>query len=308
MELRQLRYFVAVARQQHFGRAAQRLNIAQPALSRQVQQLEEELGVRLFDRHTRGASLTPDGQRLLTRAEALLAEAETLRQDAHRGSDGPSGTVSLGVSPGMAELLAVPLVTACARQHPEIRLRIVSGFSPLLHDWALEGRLDMVILSGAGDPTRFAMTPLLREPLCLLCRADDRRFPGTETDLAAVAAVPLVLTGPPEAALQRVVNEALTPLGLTLDAVAQVDTAAVSKRLVLAGLGPTIDVAAMARAEIAQGLLKALPIGNLQIHRTLARLRDRQASPAAAAVAAALSACARDLVATQLWPGATAAA
>ncbi|HWX50220.1 MAG TPA: LysR family transcriptional regulator [Roseomonas sp.] len=305
MELRQLRYFVAVARQQHFGRAAELLNIAQPALSRQVQQLEGELGLRLFDRHTRGASLTPDGQRLLARAEQLLADAEMLRRDS-RGEGGPQGMVSLGVSPAMAELLAVPVVLVCARRFPDIRMRIVSGFSTQLRDWALEGRIDLLVVTGAGDPARFALSPLLQEPLCLVCRADDRRFPGPEIALPALAAVPLVLTGPPESALQRALNEALTPLGLTLDVLAQVDTAGVSKRLVLGGLGPTIDTAAMARAEIAQGLLKALPIRGLTIHRSLGRLRDRQVSPAAAAVIEVMTECARDLVSTQLWPGAVA--
>ena len=93
MELRQLRYFVAVARQGNFNRAARQLNIAQPALSRQVQQLEEALGIQLFDRHARGAALTSGGQRLLVRAERLLAEAETLRTEGHRPTAGPVGQV-----------------------------------------------------------------------------------------------------------------------------------------------------------------------------------------------------------------------
>jgi LysR family nitrogen assimilation transcriptional regulator len=270
LELRQLRYFIAVARQGNFNRAARQLNIAQPALSRQVQQLEEDLGIQLFDRHARGASLTSGGQRLLVRAERLLAEAETLRSEAKRPAAGPVGQVSLGVSPGVAELLAVPLVLACARDHPGIRLRIVSGFSPILTDWVLEGRLDLVVLSGAGDPLRLALTPILREPLCLICRADDPRFPREGIEEAALAGVPLVLTGPPGSALRRAVDEAMTPLGQPLDAVAQVDTVAVAKRLVLAGLGPTLDVAAMARAEIAQGLLRAVPISGIHIYRTLA--------------------------------------
>jgi LysR family nitrogen assimilation transcriptional regulator len=304
VELRQLRYFVAVARQGNFNRAARQLNIAQPALSRQVQQLEEKFGLRLFDRHARGVALTPGGQRLLARVERLLAEAETLRQDAGRPAAGLSGPVSLGVSPAVAELLAVPLVMECARLYPDIRLRIVSGFSPLLVDWALDGRLDLAVLSGAGDPTRFTLTPLLHEPLCLICRADDPRFTGDAMGLEALSGLPLVLIGPPGSALRRALNEAMTPLGLTLDAIAQVDTAAVAKQLVLAGLAPTIDAAAMARTEIAQERLKALPIADIRVHRTLARLRDRELSPAAEAVAATLLGCARELVARGIWPGA----
>jgi LysR family nitrogen assimilation transcriptional regulator len=305
MELRQLRYFVAVARQQHFGRAAEQLNIAQPALSRQVQQLEEELGLRLFDRHPRGASLTSDGHRLVARAEKLLADVDLLRRD--NAGDGPAGSVALGVSPAVAELLAAPIIMACARRYPAIRLRIVNGFSAQLRDWMLEGRMDLMMLTGAGDPSRLAITPMLQEPLCLICRSDDRRFAGPEIAPEELATVPLVLIGPPESALLRALHETLTPLGLSLEVLAQVDTAAVAKRLVLGGLGPTIDTAAMARAEIAEGMLKALPIRGITIHRGLARLRDRQVSPAAGAVAAVLEDCLREMIATQLWPGAAAA-
>jgi len=304
LELRQLRYFVAVARQGNFNRAARQLSIAQPALSRQVRQLEEELGLRLFDRHARGVALTPGGGDLLARAERLLAEAETIRRDAGRPAEGVGGAVSLGVSPALAELLAPPLLTDLARRHPGIRMRVVSGFSPGLVDWALEGRLDLVVLSGAGDPARLVLTPLLSEPLCLILRADDPRFPGDAVGLEALAGLPLVLIGPPGSALRRALEEATTPLGLALDPVAQVDTAAVALQLVLAGLAPTIDVAAVARAGIAAGALRALPIGGLRIPRALARLRDRQPTPAAEAVAASLVACARGLVGRGGWPGA----
>jgi LysR family transcriptional regulator, nitrogen assimilation regulatory protein len=304
MELRELRYFATVARQRHFGRASRMLRVAQPALSRSVQKLEQDLGQLLFVRHARGVALTPAGQELLEAAEHLLSEAEALRHSVGRPQEGPRGVVTIGLSPGVAELLGAPLVTACARRYPDLRLRITNAFSLSLQEWTAEGRVDLAILSGICDPVRFALTPLLQEPLCLVCRTDDRRFSGSRLDLKSLTSVPLVLIGPTGSAVQQMLYGALAGTGLALDVAAQVDTAAVAKRLVLAGIGPTVDVAAMAQAEIAQGLLKTLPIGQLQLARVMARPRGRQPSPAVLATMRLFVDCVRDMMEQGQWLGA----
>ncbi len=96
MELRQLRYFVAVAEDLHFGHAAQRLRIAQPALSRQIQALEEELQVQLVFRNRRRVLITPGGQVFLERARLLLSRAEDAILAAQRAGSGASGSLNLG--------------------------------------------------------------------------------------------------------------------------------------------------------------------------------------------------------------------
>src|SRR4051794_37327791 len=112
MDLQQLRYFVALATQQHFGRAASVLHVAQPALSRQMRLLEEELGVKLFERHARGAAPTEEAKLLLERASFLLRYAEQMKTDLMEFRREPRGTVAIGLSPGLAQLLAVPLLRA----------------------------------------------------------------------------------------------------------------------------------------------------------------------------------------------------
>jgi LysR family nitrogen assimilation transcriptional regulator len=308
MELRQLRYFVTVARQRHFGRASDVLRVAQPALSRSVQKLEQELGWQLFERHARGVSLTPAGQDLLGSAEQLLAEAEAVRRSVGRPQEGPRGIATIGMSPGIAELISAPLVTACARRYPDLRLRISSSFSPSLQEWTAEGRVDLAILSGICDPARFVLTPLLHDPLCLVCRADDRRFGSAPLDLGALTSTPLVLIGPTGSAVQQMLYAALAGTGLTVEVAAQVDTAAVAKRLVVAGVGPTVDVAAMAQAEIAHGLLKAVPIGQLKVARVIAQPRGRQPSPAVLAAKHMLAECVQDLLQQGRWLGGITAA
>src|ERR1700754_2803737 len=125
MDLRQLRYFVVLATQQHFGRASTILHVAQPALSRQIRLLEEELGVQLFERHARGATPTEEALFLLERASFLLRYAEQMKQDMTARQRDPRGPVAVGLSPGLALLLAVPLTRAVHQRLPEVRLRIV---------------------------------------------------------------------------------------------------------------------------------------------------------------------------------------
>ena len=124
MDLRQLRYFTVLAAHQHFGRAAAVLHIAQPALSRQVQLLEAELGVKLVERHSRGASLTREGELLLDRATFLLRYADQIRVDIMDLQGTPRGTVALGLPPAFAGFFVLPLTRALRDQYPEVRLRV----------------------------------------------------------------------------------------------------------------------------------------------------------------------------------------
>ncbi len=304
MELRQLRYFAAVSRRRHFGRAAADLHVAQPALSRQVAKLETELGVRLLERHARGVSLTAEGEVLLARAEALLAEAEALATEARSQRSEPQGTVTLGYSPSVAELFGGRFAALSLRRYPGVRLRITTAASPVLETWIHEGRVDIAILNGPTDPSRFLLTALLEEPLCLIGRRDDPRLAMDRLDAAALGRIPLVLTGPPDGPMQRVLVAAQAQAGQAFNVLAQVDTAAVGKQLVLAGVAPMVDVAAVARAELAAGLLTAVPIAGLQIQRYLARAKGRAGSDAVARLANLMRDCVANTIAEGVWPNA----
>ncbi len=304
MELRQLRYFVAVGRQRHFGRAATRLRVAQPALSRQVAKLEAELGLRLLRRHARGVSLTAEGEVLLARAEALLAEADALAAEARSQRTEPQGAVSLGFSPSVAELFGGRLAALSLRRYPKLRLRIATAASPVLETWVQEGRLDAAILNGPADPSRFLLTPLLEEPLCLIGLRDDPRLAVDRIELAALGRMPLVLTGPPEGPMRQVLMAAQAQAGQAFVGLAQVENAAIGRQLVLAGVCLMVEVAAVVKAELAAGIAAAVPISDLRIQRYLARARGRGGSDAVARLVSLMRDCVADMVREGAWPSA----
>jgi DNA-binding transcriptional LysR family regulator len=148
MDLRQLRYFKVLAAHQHFGRAAAVLHIAQPALSRQIQLLESELGIQLVERHARGASLTLEGELLLDRATFLLRYSDQIKVDIIDLQGAARGPVALGLPPALASVLVLPLTRAVRNQYPEIKLRVSESFSPSLSESLEQGVLDIAVLSG----------------------------------------------------------------------------------------------------------------------------------------------------------------
>ncbi|HEY3467956.1 MAG TPA: LysR substrate-binding domain-containing protein [Amycolatopsis sp.] len=182
VDLRKLRYFVAVAEELHFGRAAARLHIAQPVLSRQIRALEGELRAQLFVRDKRSTALTEAGRRLLEDARPLLASAEALRR---RVATAARGTFTVGFMPGLTVTDAVRDLTA---RHPEVAVELLrttwEDQIEVLHD----GRADVSLVRLPIDRRGLSVRPLFSEPRVAVLRAD-HRLAGKESvrvaDLAA---------------------------------------------------------------------------------------------------------------------------
>ncbi|MBN8557847.1 MAG: LysR family transcriptional regulator, partial [Burkholderiales bacterium] len=149
MDLRQLEYFVRVAELGSFTRAALALDVAQPALSRQVRLLELELRQSLLTRHGRGAAPTEAGQVLLEHARGILHQVEHARDELARLRGALAGRVTLGLPPSVARALAVPLVQAFGQQLPEARLSITEALSASMQEQLASGRLDIAVLYNA---------------------------------------------------------------------------------------------------------------------------------------------------------------
>ena len=304
MDLRQLRYFVVLANQQHYGRASSILHVAQPALSRQIRLLEEELGVRLFERHARGATPTEEAEFLLERASFLLRYADQMKQDMTARQRDPQGSVAIGLSSGLALLLAVPLTLAVQRRFPEVRLRIVEGFAPTLHGMLLQGAVDLAVLNGPVQLSNLMSFPLLSEEICLIGRPDDERLQTPRSALQCLAGVPLVMTGLAKSGVRLELEVAAARAGVVLNQVVEVETIEVAKRLVLEGIGLTVHFAAAVKGDIDAGRLLAVPIGGLQLRRILARASDRPPSRATEVLIGILRSVVEEKVQAGEWPNA----
>ena len=166
MDIRQLRYFVALAEELHFHRAAARLHIAQPALSQQIRSLERELGLQLLERTNRRVSLTDAGARLLTEATAVVARFDEAVANMQRVRAGEVGTLRIGIFPGPLRQLLPGILAELRSRGPDID--VATRYLPALDQVTavLEGRLDLALL-----PSLFAS----RTPAPLAEKVIDRR-------------------------------------------------------------------------------------------------------------------------------------
>nr|WP_137919591.1 LysR substrate-binding domain-containing protein [Hydrogenophaga sp. 2FB] len=304
MDMRQLRYFVVLANQQHFGRAASVLHVAQPALTRQIHLLEEELGVQLFVRHSRGAMPTDEALFLLERASFLLRYAEQMRQDMKALQRDARGPVAIGVSPGLALLLAVPLTRAVHQRLPGVRLRLVEGFAPTLHSMLLQGTVDLAVLNGPMPLSNLVTFPLLTEGICLIARPDDKRIRGPRAKMTQLAGLPLVMTGLAKSGVRLELEAAAARAGVELNQVVEVESVEVAKRLVREGIGVTVHFAATVKEDVEAGRLVAYPIEGLRLRRILARAADRPPSRATEELVGLLRTVVESLVEGGQWPNA----
>jgi LysR family transcriptional regulator, hydrogen peroxide-inducible genes activator len=168
MEIHQLRYFCAVARNGTFTRAAQAERVAQPSLSQQILKLEAELGARLFDRLAKSARLTPFGAAFLPKAERILRELSEAKTEILEMSGKDKGEVSVGAIPTVAPYLLPPVLSKFSREHPGISINIVEDTTPVLLDRLHAGNVDLIISALPLDGIELVSLKLLREPFFLV--------------------------------------------------------------------------------------------------------------------------------------------
>ncbi|MGE8158946.1 LysR family transcriptional regulator [Paraburkholderia sp. NPDC080076] len=303
MELRQLRYFKVLAAHQHFGRAATVLHIAQPALSRQIQLLERELGVRLVERHSRGASLTPEGALLLERAVFLLRYCDQIKGDIMDLQGTPRGLVALGLPPALASVLVLPLTLALRSKYPQIRLRVTESFSPVLSDSLEQGALDVAVLSGPIAATPLIHTDrLLSEHICVIGVSGDPRLQVASVDVEDLAGVPMILTGLQNSGVRLALERATARANVVLDEVMEVESAAVAAQLVAEGVGWTIHFASAVTRDVDAGILRAVPISGLVLERFLAYAVQRPPSTATVTLISLVHETVESLIQSGKWP------
>lgn len=296
MELRQLRYFVAVARNESFKKAAIELRIAQPALSRQIGLLEHELKAPLFTRHTRGSIPTEEGRMLLEEAQRVLHITEQAKQKILFHRSHISGPVGVGLAPTLAEWIAPEMLERMQSEHPEVGLRFVEGLSPRLRQMLVAGGVDVAVLSLNVDPAHLVLGAAFSEPISLVGRAGDPLFDKKPPlQLAEIADLPIIVAGIRKEGIRDVVDRALMEAGTPLtNVVAEVETMFMARPMVARGLGYTISLASAAEQGVRDGTLAVRPIEGLKLERIIARSAEHSPSRAVLEVSKLLSTMLRD--------------
>jgi DNA-binding transcriptional LysR family regulator len=298
MDLRQLTALVTVAEVGSVTKAAQLLHLVQPAVTRQIRTLEEEVGVPLFDRTRLGMTLTPAGEVLVERARRALHELELARVEIRPSGRGEvSGIVRVGLLESVLDVLAEPLATAVVRRHPGIELRILTAYSGYLRDWLDSGDIDLSLLYNLDEAAALTVVPLLREPLWAVAPPGAGLSPSSPVPWEKVLAQPLVLpvTGH---GLRALIDQARSELTAQPHVTMQTNSMLLQKKLVLAGHGWTVLPAAGVAGDVAAGIFSGAPLTAPEMVRSvvLGLRRGRRTPPPVDAVASELTRLARELL------------
>lgn len=275
MNLKQLEYFVHVAELGSFSKAALVLQIAQPALSRQVRALEMDLRETLLLRNGRGVALTEAGRRLFEHSVTILQQVAQAREELGARRDEPSGHITIGLPPSIARQLTLPLIDGFKRQLPKARLAIVEGLSTHVAEWIATGRVDVGLLHNPESQASLEITPVLEEPLCLVepltapsQRPASKRTPPaaqeTTVPLRELDRYPLVMPERTQA-IRRLLESQAVLAGVKLDIAWEVSSIPSIIDLVCAGYGCGVLTASAVAASPRADELRVRPLSQPQL-------------------------------------------
>jgi DNA-binding transcriptional LysR family regulator len=303
MNLQQLRTFIRIAELGSLSKASDRMRIAQPALSRQMKLLQEEVGVPLFERHRGGMRLTPAGDELLRRVPGLIRQLDQVYADVRSTVGATRGQVVFGIVPTVSYILAGHLARRVAVDLPDVSLRIVESYSGHLVDWLQRGEIDAAIVYGPGSQFHMKVEELLLEDLAVIGPPDSHLVADTPLTMAQFSRLPLVLPSRPHG-LRMVVESAAHRAKAKLEVRFEADSFRVLVDLVEQGLGFTaLPLSAISR-EIEQQRVRHAPLVGPKVTRDMILgIPDSITSRATLAVIA----LARDEIAKLVRSGAWAA-
>jgi LysR family nitrogen assimilation transcriptional regulator len=264
MELRSLHYFVRIAELGSITRAAAHLHVAQPALTRHVQRLEDELNVALFTRANRGVRLTEAGQKLLDGASRILRDIERTGDEIRAQDAHPSGKIILGVTPTLCPVLAPELFARMRRDYPMIELKIMHAGMVRLEEFVIDGRVDIALLSELSRSRLIVSTRLAEEEMVLVTRPGAR--PAGTVSGDELRATPLILGD----GLRAAMDALLAGLGIELTVDTELNDHETIRLMVQQGAGAAVLPLSSVSKECARGLIEAHRITETGVFRTLA--------------------------------------
>lgn len=303
MDIRELRSFVKVAQCGGFSRAARELYVAQPALSRQIAKLEEQLGVELFTRHGKGVELTAAGARLVERAEVMLRYLEETADHVRSSAEEERGHLAVGLPPAIGSLVGPQLIQKFRQRWPKASLHALEGLSTSLQEWLLQGRIEVAVVYNQPLLEAFEVRPLFSERMVLVGPPGEA---SCSQRLSALGEVPLILPGLPHSN-RRLVEQVAAQNTVRLNVILEVDSVGLTKKLVAAGQGYSILAHAAVQQDIDRGELVGHEIERPGIRSTvaLARLKERRSSRLALSWEKIVLETLEELVTVGAWKEAT---
>jgi len=300
MNLRQLRYFLQIADLRSFTRASQVLHIAQPALSRQIHALEEEIGTPLFNRTTQGITLTEAGRVLVDKGSVLLHQFNQLREEV--ASPGvPRGDLAVGMPPAMREMLTRPLLSTYCRAHPNVSLHIHEGISIDVISLVHRSRLDCAVVVDIDEVPGTVKLPLLREQLFLVGPRQEKLNVRKSVPLKLAADRPLILTNR-QNNFRLAIEDAFAQKGVPLTIVCDSNSTNMIADLISDGLGFSILPYCAIDAALTARKLAAAPIDDLFINWAVVHPVHADLTAAGSAFTELLFSLAKERIASGAWP------
>jgi len=269
MELKQLGYFLAVADSGSFSKAAVRLSVAQPILSRQIKLLETQLDAELFYRNGRGVVLSEAGRLLETYARSIVGLVDRAHAEIGALRAQPRGRVAIAMPPSIGWVLTGPLVVRCREAYPEIILHLAEGFSGHVAEWLSTGRVDIGIVYQSPRLLTLSTEALLTDELFLLGAVDDpARLSGDSVPMAKLAEVPMILPARPHG-LRVLIDSELEKLGVSASVVFEVDAMPSTLSLVEQGVGYTVLSVGAVRHLLNAGRIRSWSLTEPTLRREL---------------------------------------
>jgi len=219
VDIKQLKYFIAIAEEGSLSAASARLHVAQPSLSHHVINVERELGVTLIKRSSRGVALTESGQILLKRARDICASMDVCRDKVRQSGGVPKGEVSFGMPSSVSTVLSVPLTETVLVEQPQIKLRVIEAMSGFIRAWLEDQTIDLAFLYEVNELKHCEVSKLMSEDLYFFAAPDNwplSRPPGTPIPLCEVRQLDLIL--PSKSPTMPTLMAHLKPWPLRIDA------------------------------------------------------------------------------------------
>lgn len=305
MDIRSLKYFLAIAESPSLSLASQVLGVAQPSLSQNVQKMEGELGVKLLDRSPRGIKLTEEGIVLVEHAKRICSDMERCIQDIRELSSSVRGTVSFGMPPSSSMVLSVPLAETIRLEYPEVHLKVIEAFSGYLAPWLDDGTVDIAMVYDFADAEKYVSTHVIDEELYFYSAPDAWPFDTSPNDpipFNKLGNIDMIL---PTSGLRNTIRRYEESQNMQLNVVIEMDAMRQIIELVSRGSGYTIFAPAATQKQVERGELLQTrivdPVLTRPVH--LVHHPDRVSTRASRTVEEMTLRIVRELVKRGIWQG-----